>query len=144
MAKRRMRLGSGLDAQKLRDTIDQVYDSFEELPQLTLDVHGMDDGWLHLAPEAGQSDTGELTKVIGWLMTFGFPYDGEPLATLAQLGVDVGRGYMLASWEVGMYASLWLPSDTSVEEIAVMMIAVVQKVLGVSDDAHVEVALEFG
>ena len=144
MVKRRMRLGSGIDAQKLRDTIDQVYDSFEESPQLTLDVHGVDDGWVHLVPEAGQNDAGELTQVIGWLLTFGFPYDGEPLPKLAQLGVEVGSGYKLANWEVGMYVSLWLPDDAAVEEIAEMMIAVVRKVLGVSDDAHVEVALEFG
>jgi len=144
MTKRRVRLGSGLDRQKLTDTIQQAFDSFEEMPGLSINAHAMEDGWLHLYPKAGVDAEGEMTHVIGWLLTFGYPHDGEPGRKLSRLAMLGAEGVKLAAWEVGLYASYWLPPGTPPEDIADLTIALMREVQGVSEEAHLEVALEYG
>lgn len=144
MTKRRMRLGIGLDQQKLADTIRQVFDTSENLPSLTLDVHAMDDGWLHLTPQTSREASDNPAEVIGWLMTFGFPHSAQPLSKLAELDIKLDEGGKLASWESGLYVSLWLPPGMSFADIAQLAIELITKLLAVPSDAHIEVALEFG
>jgi hypothetical protein len=144
MTKRRVRLGSGLDPQKLTDTIQQAFDAFEQMPGLSINAHAMEDGWLHLYPKAGFDAEGEMTHVIGWLLTFGYPHEEAPEEKLAGLKSLQAGGVKLAAWEVGLYASYWLPPGTPAEELAGLAIALAREVQGVADGAHVEVALEFG
>lgn len=143
MTKRRVRLGSGLDRQKLTDTIQQAFDAFEEMPGLSINARAMEDGWLHLYPKAGVDAKGEMTHVIGWLLTFGYPHEAEPGEKLAELKSLQAGGVKLAAWEVGLYASYWLPPGTPAEEIAALAIALVRDVQGVADGARVEIALEY-
>lgn len=139
-----MRLGIGLDQQKLADTIKQAFDTSDELPSLTLDVHVMDDGWLHLIPQTGHESSSAPSQVIGWLMTFGYPFSDMPLDRLEALNIELGEGGKLAGWEAALYASLWLPPQMPFGDIAMLIVSVVRKLLAVPVDAHIEVALEFG
>lgn len=143
MTKRRVRLGIGLDRRKLADTVEQAFDSFAEMPGLSLDAH-TEDGWLHLFPKAGFDAQGEMTSVIGWLLTFGYQHEVEPGEALAAQAISLAEGVRLAGWESGLYASFWLPPTMAPDEIAGLAIALVRRVQGVPDDSQVEVALEFG
>lgn len=143
MTKKRMRLGIGLDRQKLADTITQACDSFKQMPGLSIDTH-TEDGWLHLFPKPGHDSEGKLTHVIGWLLTFGYPHDEEPGKLLTTRNVEMSGGVKLAAWEAGLYASYWLPPKMPSEEIADLAIALVQRVQAAPEEAHVEIALEFG
>ena len=143
MTKRRVRLGIGLDWQKLADTIQQAFDTFEKLPGLSVDAHQVANGWLHLIPKSGHDAEGNLTRVIGWLLTFGYPHGEEPLKELAGLSGLRAEGIKLAGWEPGLYASFWLPPEMPSQEIAALAITLVREVQLVPDDAHVEIALEY-
>lgn len=142
--KRRVRLGSGLDPQKLADTVKQAGDTFERYPGVSVDAHGVDEGWIHVVPQAGQDDGGNPTRVTGWLVTFGYPHGRTPAESLAQAGITLPEGHKLAGWEAGMYASLWLPADTSPDAIADLIIALARDLHHATGEQHVEIALEYG
>lgn len=143
MTKRRVRLGIGLDAQKLADTIQQTFDAFEDLPGLSLDAH-TESGWLHLSPKAGQDATGNLTHVTGWLLTFGYPHYWEPIEHLSSLKISLPEGGKLTDWEAALFASFWLPPGAPPHDLAVLAIALLRQVQAVSEDTSVEIALEYG
>lgn len=142
--KRRVRLGSGLDPQKLADTVKQAGESFERYPGVSVDAHGVDEGWIHIVPQAGQDGNGDPTQVIGWLVTFGYPHDEPPADKLGETKIALPEGYKLAAWEAAMYASLWLPADTSPDTIAHLIIALARDLHRTTNEQHVEIALEYG
>lgn len=144
MSKRRVRLGSGLDPQKLADTIQQTFDAFADAPGLSLDAHQVEDGWLHLMPRVSLDIDGNPTRVIGWLLTFGYPHLADPLSQLAELKVALPEKAKLAGWEPELYATLWLPPDLPFDALAALLISLSRQVQGVTDDSHLEIALEFG
>jgi hypothetical protein len=144
MTRRRVRLGIGLDQQKLSDTIRQTFDSFKELPGLSIDAHTVENGWLHLTPKASEDAAGNLTHVIHWLLTFGYPGDAEPPQELTAPSVALTALVKLANWQPGLYVSYWLPAETPADDIAALAIALIREVQGVPESAHVEIALEYG
>jgi hypothetical protein len=87
---------------------------------------------------------GQPTHVDGWLLTFGYPYVEEPVEMLAGIEALNATGIRLVEWEACLYASYWLPPDTPAEELAALVIALAREAQLVPDDAHVEIALEYG
>ena len=129
IAKRRVRLGSGLDPLKLADTIQQIRD--DELPRPALICHaeGLDHGWVHL-----QFNTNY------WSLIVGYPRQEKPDATLKGLFLEMP--FTITRWESHLYMEIHVSTSTDPIKIAHTISQLMFTLQSVPPEQTIELALE--
>ncbi len=129
MARRRILLGSGLNPDKLTETIRQMG------PEDTLicDVPGEEHGWAHLRTHDGR-----------WLLTTGYPSDEEPDPLLTARGIMLPEGGQIAGWRAGVYVAFRLPAGVGPRDLASLIEACIRLLHGMASNSAVQISLEQG
>ncbi len=143
MSKRRIRLGSGLDPNKLAGTIRQIAVTDPPLPALVCHLPEREDSWIQLTAIAEPPEVDEAPVLSSWVLMIGYPSQEQPGALLARLPIALPDGASIDAWEAGVYAIIRLSPDTPVEAIARLVVGISQHVHGVDRIHSIETALEY-
>ncbi|GAB4469396.1 MAG: hypothetical protein Kow00124_04510 [Anaerolineae bacterium] len=129
MARRRILLGSGLNADKLTETIRQM--GLKDT--LICDVPGEEHGWAHLRAHEE-----------GWLLTTGYPSDEGPDPLLATRGIVLPEESQITGWRAGVYVAIRLPAGVGPRDLAGLIEACIRLLHGMASDSAVQISLEQG
>lgn len=137
MAKRRVHLGSGLQKEKLAETMRDLADS---TVRESLICDGLDtaEGWLHLSYIRESTITGASR----WELKLGYPYHTEPLEVFMKLDIALPGDATLVAWESGLFAHFHIPAKVSAEVLSKLIIDVMIRLQGIRDTQHIRIVLE--
>jgi hypothetical protein len=99
-------------------------------PALICDAVEIPDAWVHLIA----SD--------GWVLTAGYPYEGEPADQLRVCNIELPAGSTIAVWAAKIYFRVTLSAKTEFADIARLIEQIMLQLHGIADNQVVEVALE--
>lgn len=143
ISKRRVRLGSGLDLNKLADTIRQITLTEGQTPDLICNAPGHDHGWVHLSARTGTQEEANRQEILGWVLTLGYPSERDAGIMFEETGLDLPDGTHTISQTANVYVKLLLPSETSPTEIAHIVRHIMVNIQHVEIDEKAEIALEY-
>lgn len=125
----------------LAELIAQAVAELAHSPGLTIEVHGDANLWLQVLPEESEIDG----KLAGFILNF--PYrlsSGDPLSTLAALGLKPPPGTHSVEWQDGAFARLLVRPDVPLVGLAHFAGDLLQHIVGAPPGAELTVQIEHG
>lgn len=96
-----------------------------------------DHGWVYLSLRRG---TGETAT---WELAMGYPFTEAPLVFFQNAGINLPQDSLSAKWSAGIHAQFTIPTTAAFEELASFIAAIMRDVQSVSEEASIELALEY-
>lgn len=133
-----------MDAQQalwLSGLILQALAELEHSPGLTIEVVEDERLWTQLLPEESEEDGALAGFVIN------FPYrdhSGDPLQTMRDITLKPPPGTRTIAWEDDGYARIWLRPDVPLVGLAHFVGDVLERIVGVPQNAELAVRIEYG
>jgi hypothetical protein len=143
MTKKRYLLGSGLNAEKLADTIREMVMVDTQSWTLTCNSPNNPAGWVYLsAHHEHPAKPDEGKRVSSWEIVAGISGDDDPRETLAEAGDELPDGTLLSEWKPGIFFTFELPGRITCEQVANLIAAIMSYVQCVDDPNTVDITLE--
>jgi hypothetical protein len=140
IVRRRISLGSGLNREKLVDTIRQIADTEFDSPALICNSASSEHAWLHLAASRAIA-IGDSLGIQSWTITFGVKRV-ELIEILGHSHVAFDFKFSQSPDE-DLFGIITVGSTARSDEIAGLMIDIMLRVQSVDKPGSVEIILEY-
>ncbi|MBN1121467.1 MAG: hypothetical protein JXJ17_10335 [Anaerolineae bacterium] len=141
--KKRYLLGSGLNAEKLADTIREMILVNTQSWTLTCNAPHNPAGWVYLSAHLehpAKPDEGK--RVSSWVIVAGIGGDSDPREMLSEAASELASGSLLSEWKPGIFFTLEIPGHVSPDDIAILIVSIMTNVQYVDDPNAVDITLE--
>ncbi len=141
--KKRYLLGSGLNTEKLTDTIREMVLVNTQSWTLTCNAPYNPVGWVYLSAHFEHPARQVEGKCVSsWMIVAGIGGDSDPREALAEAGSDLPDGSLLSEWKPGIFFTLEIPGCTSPGDVARLIASIMSNVQCVDDPKAVDITLE--